>query len=379
MPPLQKITRPTVRILGTEYSSRLVGLHNRVRMHANRLLVYKDMAGRRSPTPRHASGYFVPEQRRLVIYLRRGAPEITVAHELVHAMLHAEGYLPLRCRKDDLGKHPAIGRLAAAVNDLVIHPVVLDRLDRMGYPAPGGETRIAPRPGAGDRPHRLPAPSADPVISLARTVAVAEAIHRVPAADAAVMLRVLDDVRSGLGALAKEIAGLAPWDPGRSPLDARVIAAALSRRLDRAGSDLWPDGDRLAGRLLIPACLTSRRLASPAGALFEALRPADDSPVVVITFRPDGAACTARAYADAESAARVLERVRHDIASMSVAQLVARHRLEFLLIRGGRRYSPVTGGRPTEGEALYARAARRAPGERRAKARLDHDGIIRPR
>src|SRR5436309_2140916 len=129
---LQKITHTTVRILGTVYSSRVVGLHNRVRAHARRLLVYRDLSLLPGAHSELTRGHFVPERRRLVIYLQRGAPEITVAHELIHALLYSEGFLPLRCRKDDLDRHPEIGLLAARLNDLLVHPVVFHRMRRCG-------------------------------------------------------------------------------------------------------------------------------------------------------------------------------------------------------------------------------------------------------
>jgi hypothetical protein len=185
MPLLQKIRRPTVRIVGTDYSSRLVGLHNRVRAYARRLLVYKDLARLQVPAGAGTRGIFVSGRKRLFIYIKRGSPESTIAHELVHALLYGEGYLPLRCRTDDLTAHPEIGMLAGKISDLIVHPVVLDRLRLSGYGDDPAGSRTDGGPSPGQRPQARNPSSAcddDNLAALSDAVGAAEAIHRLPRA-----------------------------------------------------------------------------------------------------------------------------------------------------------------------------------------------------
>jgi len=381
MPLLQKITRSTVRILGTVYSSRIVGLHNRVRAHASRLLVYKDLSLLPGPRPELTRGLFVPGRRRLVIYLKRGATEITVAHELIHALLYGEAFLPLRCRSDDLVRNPGIGLLASRLNDLLVHPVVFERLRRCGYPISGrgtidgGAEQVAPvhrfgRPWEGSTGSR-------PLGALAMAVAAAETIHRAPGSPATALVGSLERRTRGLGELAKRIARLAPWNRERSPLDGRLRAARIVQELERGTREIWGKEEDLPGRILMPAVLTKRRLAAPARALFDARTARAGAPGVVIGFLPDGAACSARAFADASRAERVAEAVRGEMAGMSAERFIARHRLEYLFVEGGRRHAARRGGDSHDAEALFAQAGRHRRERMRREAVRRPDAILR--
>lgn len=356
---LQKITRPTVRILGTDYSPRIVGLHNRVRAHARRLLVYKDIEKLARPAAEATRGVFAPGRKRLVIYLRRGAPETTVAHELTHALLYGEGFLPLRCRSYDLTRHPGIGVLAERIHDLIVHPVVVDRLRRSGYAPDSGRTQpVAPDPRGGRRRPQTsrPRPGADEALKLlAHAVGAAEALHRLPAAQTPHLRRALERLLPGLWRITKEIARAAPWDSSRTALEARILAARVVRRLEESVEDLLGSRPRLTERILMPAYLTRRRLLSPATALFDARTAELEANVVIIFFKPDGAACSARSFADPARAAKAAESVRREMQEMSASQLIERHRLEYLLLEGGRRCSARTGGRPPDAEVLFTR------------------------
>ncbi len=363
---LQKITRPRVRILGTEYSARVVGLHNRLRAHAHRLLVYKDIRRLARAADPLTRGVFVPGRRRLVIYLRSGAPEITVAHEIVHALLYTEGFLPLRCRKDDLRDYPEIGEVAQSLNDLLVHPVLFDRLRRAGYDA--GDGRIprgaqalpdAHRAGSADAciqpPHgdRRAAAAESPadaslearaLATLARAVRAAQTLLRFGPARAAVVKGDIDHVERGAWDVAVAASSAAPWDPRRSPLDARVRAARLVSLLEDAARDRFGISLGLKERILMPAPLTRRRLAAAAARIFDVRTAVTDARVVLVAFLPDASVCSARVYADAERAGRVAAAVRREMQEMNAAAFVERHRLEYLLIAGGRRYQPRTGG-----------------------------------
>jgi len=361
MPLLQKITRPTVLILGTAYPPRIVGLHNRVRAHARRLLVYKDLALLPLPATAGTRGLFVPGRRRLVIYLKRGSPESTLAHELVHALLYGEGFLPLRCRKDDLLRHPEIGTLAGKINDLIVHPVVFARLRRSGYQVEleGAATGAGPRRMS--RPQRQPSPSkaraSGSLELLSHAVGAAEALHRLPKSEIPDLRRRTNAHAPGLWSLARSIARAAPWDPERTALEARVLTSTIVRLLESAGERLLPAKPSLTVRLLMPPYMTARRLEARAFSLFDPGLALADEATVVLTFLGDGAACSARTFTGPDQAARAMDSIRREMRGMSVAQFIDRHRIEYLLIEGGGRCSARTGGRPHEAEALFQRMA----------------------
>jgi hypothetical protein len=343
---LQKINRPTVRILGTEYSSRIVGLHNRLRAHARRLHVYKDVARLGASTAPLPRGAFVPRRKRLVIYLRRGAPELTVAHELMHAILFTEGFLPSRCRTDDVTRTPQIAELALRLNDLLVHPVLLDRLERSGYGRAPDVDRHAERRLSGGHnlnggPASRPSVSAPPegriLALLARSVAAAEWTQRSAGRESDGIEDALERRSAGLGSLSRRIAREAPWKPKRAPLDARVRAARILRLLDTAATDLWGDRLHLQERILLPAYLTRRRLASPASRVFDVRRAEASPDVVLIQFLPDGTACSARRFSSVEKARGAEKAVRSEIDRVSASRFAARHRLECLIVDKGRK------------------------------------------
>jgi hypothetical protein len=177
---------------------------------------------------------------------------------------------------------------------------------------------------------------------LALAVASAERLHRVGVRE---VESGLEKHAHGLAGLAREIAGSAPWDKGRTPLDARVRAAEIVARLEAAAGKLFSIRLGLPERILMAPHLTRRRLAAPAGSLFDVRAAWTDGSVVMVVFRPDGTACSARAYGSAEHAARAAGAVATEMAGMSAGAFVERHRLEHLVIEGGRRYRPRWPGR----------------------------------
>jgi len=351
---LQKISRPRVRILGTDYSSRIVGLHNRFRAHAQRLLVYKDISRFPRAVAARARGLFVAGSPRHVVYLRRGAPESTVAHELIHALLCTEGFLPLRCRTDDLARHPEIASLAESLSDLLVHPIVLARLRRYGF-APAPDVPGAVGPASSRRPKPvprhgpdLPPPPANARAALrllARAVAAAEARHRAAAGRAGQQPAFAPGSRA-FEKIVDAIAAMAPWDPDRRALDARVRAAAILRYLEETALARWGIHPALPERILVPPYLTPGRLDAPASRFFDVRVAGAEGDLVLVVFRIDGAACSARSYADPERAGKVTDAVRREIGSMTAAQFIERHRLEYILIERHGRCRPGAGGRP---------------------------------
>lgn len=347
---LQKISRPTVRILGTEYSSKIVGLHNRLRAHARRLHVYKDVTRLGASTVSLPRGAFVPRRKRLVIYLRRGAPEVTVAHELMHAILFTEGFLPSRCRTDDVQRTPQIAELAQRLNDLLVHPVLFDRLERAGYGRPlqpradphggrrpGGTHDLGGGHGASGRGPASASSEAKILALLARSVAAAEWTQRSGESVPGEIADAIERRREGLWNLAKKVAREAPWRPKRTPLDARIRAARLLHLLETAGTDLWDVRLHLAERILLPPYLTKKRLAAPASRLFSVHRAGASPEDVLILFRLDGTACSARRFSSVEKARGAEDSVRSEIDRMTAAGFVERHRLECLVLERGRR------------------------------------------
>jgi hypothetical protein len=347
---LQKIKRPTVEILGTRYSSRIVDLHNRMRAGARTLLVYKDIA--RLGAAKEVRGVFLPRERRLVIYLRRGAPEATVAHELIHAILYTDGFLPMRCRSDDLIAFPAIGRIARALNDLLVHPVVHAHLQRAGYATgevlPAGHSprrgKIArpPRPGVRDGAGS-PADAgfeSHVIGHLAAAIERAESLLRLGIDREAPPPEAGPGGRASSTDLSRRLAAAAPWDPRRTPVDARVRAAAMMRLLEEEAFERWGARLSLPERILMPPYLTKARLEAPSLSIFDVRQGGQRGDVVLIVFVPDQTACSARVYSDAARALRVVTALRGGMSGTRAASFADRHRLQYLVIEGGRRYRP---------------------------------------
>jgi hypothetical protein len=107
----------------------------------------------------------------------------------------------------------------------------------------------------------------------------------------------------------------------------------------------------------MPRCLTVRRLEAAASRLFDVSISGDEASIVVVIFRLDGTACSARSFDAPALAARAMDSIRVEIRRMSAAEFIERHRLEHLLIDRGGRCSPRTGGRPPDAGSLYLRVA----------------------
>jgi hypothetical protein len=344
MPIRQKVRGASLRILGRSYGPKIVGLHNRFRVRTDRLIRYLDLSRdeRLAGIPYH--GAFVPGRDRHRIYLRPGADEMTLVHELMHGILYTEGFAGLRASGEDLARYPALGVLAGRVGDLLVHPVLLQRLRRARFPVSREELlrgarsvlqlgSVEPAPMEEGRESRV-------LRLFARAVLLAEALLRHPEFREPLRWLVAETEPECLD-LSEQLASRARWDSRRNSLRHRVEIGRLLAFLDqealRRGVDL-----ALRDRVLLPPFLTAGRLDQPARRFFsvEVRSPfplQERRSGLTLRFRLDGTASAFRLYGSSAAAARVRAHLEGELARMTVSEFLSRNRIDVVAMeRQGR-------------------------------------------
>lgn len=112
-----------VRILGTQYSSRLVALISRIEQSTGRKIIFKAKVGEQSDNS------IIRDGDTFVINLGPGSVEDDVAHELMHAQLESEGYPHLFC----LAAIPVAKVIETFISSDFDHLIINQRLLKEGY------------------------------------------------------------------------------------------------------------------------------------------------------------------------------------------------------------------------------------------------------
>ena len=346
----QKARGSQIKILGRVYGPRVVGLHNRFRAKTDRYVRYLDLARDENLSRVPYQGLFVPGRDRHRIYLRPGVDELTVAHELMHGILYTEGFVGLRVAKEDMLRYPALGALAGRVGDLLIHPVLVERLRRSRFPVDReeilrgarqilhfGQAGASPR-GLSDEPIR-DEPSRC-LFLFSRAVWLAEALLRHEAFRGPLETIVAAEEPEALD-LARRIGERAPWDDARGGLGYRVRAGRMLGFLDEEGTRRGIDL-ALRDRILLSPFLTRRRLREPAQRFFEVevrsafpLQP--EKHALLLRFRLDRTSSALRYYSDAALAERARDFFAEGLKGTDAETFLTRSRIDAVIIEPGRK------------------------------------------
>jgi hypothetical protein len=346
----QKATGSKIQILGRVYGPRIVGLHNRFRARTDRYVRYLDFRTDRRLSHVPYDGLFVPGRERHRIFLRPGVSEMTVAHELMHGILYTEGFVGLRILREDLDRYPEMAALAGRLGDLLVHPVLLDRLRRSRFPVAREEIVrgarsvlqfAGPLDGAHDVGVEGGERASEPASVLhlfSRATLLAEALHRHPPFRPAIEELAIQSEPEALE-LGQGLRARAPWDPVRSSLRYRVRVGQLLGFLDdearRRGTDL-----ALRDRVLLSPFLTSKRLGQPAGRFFS-VETRHEFPLqephsaVILRFRLDQTCSAVRLYARPEDAERARAHLARRIAETDSAEFLRATRIDTVILEPG--------------------------------------------
>lgn len=349
----QKLHGKSVTLLGASYPGKILGLHNLFRTRTEKRLIYKDINCCPGYVQGESAGMYVPARDKHIIYLRPGVDELTVAHELLHAILCSEGYVAARCLSADLRVEPTLGVLAGKVSDVLIHPVLLARLRRFGYALEAAERQrgaqlvqalrcwppdSASRPAhSGDRRHLLRL--------FLTALTYVEGHFRFPEHRLQIRQGFAERSPQALQ-LGERLTGLAGWPAGRSPLQYRVRLARLIAYLDRVATDRGIELN-LSSRILLPPFFASRRLLAPARDFFrcEAITEARQGGVegepygYVLRFIPDGSCCACGRFRHRGRLQRIMARLGKHLEELDVQGFLRCLNLEYLAIEPRRRYS----------------------------------------
>lgn len=291
----QKIRGSKLTIFGKTYPSKIIGLHNRFRARTDKRLIYQDI--RKHPGKIHQGifGIYVPTQDRHIIYLRQGAKDITVAHELMHAILYEEGHAAIRCRENDQRREPRIEILAHKIQDVVIHPVLFQQLKRSGFDVDQEEKqRYVPLLEALQKKPGEPANPYTPryILNLfIDAISYVESYFRFSFAQEQLQ-SLYHEKFPATRELGEELINLINWIPDRTPLKGRVLMVKIINHLDQV-AEAHTVKLFLPMRMLLSPFFVKSRLADPAQEFFslravKAEEPRDkESYTLALQFTPD--------------------------------------------------------------------------------------------
>jgi len=125
-------------ILGHRYSSKIRTLYDKVRLLHNKPIRIVEA----SQIPENLKSRFLPNAKNAIythgnevlLLLQRGAPEDVIAHELMHAVLQAEGYPDLWC----VDVTPLGQKTGVVIAGMLDHLCINHRLVEIGYDARAG-------------------------------------------------------------------------------------------------------------------------------------------------------------------------------------------------------------------------------------------------
>lgn len=336
----QKITGPRLTLLGKTYPSKIIGLHNRFRAKTDKRLIYQDI--RKHPGKIHQGvfGIYVPTQDKHIIYLRRGAKDITVAHELMHGILYEEGYVATRCRMADLKTEPRIGILAHKIQDVVIHPVLFQQLRRSGFDVDQEEkyrsvSLIEALQKRAAEPSDPYAPAY--ILSLfSDAISYVESYFRYPFAREQLQ-RIYRERFPATLQLGEEIVQLISWIPDRTPLKYRVLMTRLIYHLDQV-AEAHHVPLSLPTRILLPPFLVKSRLADPTREFFSLKRAetweSKDSGqyLLALQFLPDKSYSQVWSFQHVDQQKQAAEQLQKQLDGMEIGDFLKFNYLEYLLI-----------------------------------------------
>jgi hypothetical protein len=301
-------------------------------------MIYQDI--RKHPGKPHPGvlGIYVPTQDRHIIYLRRGAKDITVAHELMHAILYEEGYVAIYGREEDHRKEPRIAILAHKIQDVVIHPVLFQQLRRSGFDVDQEEqlrgTSLI------QTLQKIPAEPACPYTSeyilnlFSEAISYVELYFRYPLVREQLQ-KVYGERFPATLELGEKIIQLISWVPDRTPLKYRVLITRLIHYLDQV-AETHHIKLSLPTRLLLPPFLVKSRLGDPAREFFSVRivqeYPQDLLPVLALQFIPDKSYSRVWTFRQVEELDRAFDQLQKQLQEMTVECFLGFNHLKYLLI-----------------------------------------------
>jgi hypothetical protein len=301
-------------------------------------MIYQDI--QKHPGKPHPGvfGIYVPTRDRHIIYLRRGAKDITVAHELMHAILYEEGYVAIYGREEDQRKEPRIGILAHKIQDVVIHPVLFQQLRRSGFDVDQEEQlrstsliralqKIPPEPAS---PY-----TREYILNLfSEAISYVESYFRYPL----IREQLQEIYRERFPAtleLGEKIIQLISWVPDRTPLKYRVLITRLIHYLDQV-AEAHQINLSLPTRLLLPPFLVKSRLGDAAREFFSLKMvhecPQDSLPVLALQFIPDKSYSRVWTFQRVEELNRAFDQLQKQLQEMTVERFLEFNHLKYLLI-----------------------------------------------
>jgi hypothetical protein len=334
----QKIKGSKFSIFGKTYPSKIIGLHNRFRAKTDKRLIYQDI--RKLPGKVHQGvfGIYVPTQERHIIYLHRGAKDITVAHELIHAILYEEGYVAIYGRDEDQRKEPWIGILAHKIQDVVIHPIVFHQLQRFGFDVDQEEKQQST--SLLSAPQRKPVEPDNPytqkyVLNLfGDAVSYVEAHFRYPSAREQLRHFYQKRFPEALK-LGENIIELISWLPDRTPLKYRILIIRLINYLDQVAKNHQVTLS-LPTRLLLPPFIIKSRLTDSAREFFSLRtvkeQEGDTPPVLALQFLSDKSYSRVWTFQREDEQRQATTQLHRQLDEMQVGRFLEFNRQKYFLI-----------------------------------------------
>ncbi len=301
-------------------------------------MIYQDI--RKHPGKPHPGvlGIYVPTRDRHIIYLRRGAKDITVAHELMHAILYEEGYVTIYGREEDHRKEPRIAILAHKIQDVVIHPVLFQQLRRSGFDVDQEEQLRST--SLIQTLQKIPAEPAYPYTSayilnlFSEAISYVESYFRYPWVREQLQKLYRERFPATLE-LGEKIIQLISWVPDRTPLKYRVLITRLIHYLDQV-AEAHQIKLSLPTRLLLPPFLVKSRLGDPAREFFSLKMvqeyPQDFLPVLALQFVSDKSYSRVWTFRQLEELDRAFDQLQKQLQEMTVERFLEFNHLKYLLI-----------------------------------------------